>query len=441
MQINLPYEVNKIISILEENGFEAYAVGGCVRDSVIGREANDWDITTSAKPMQVKELFKRTIDTGIEHGTVTVRMHGKSYEVTTYRIDGKYSDSRHPESVEYTASLKEDLLRRDFTVNAMAYNPNRGLIDVFGGMDDIQNRVIRCVGDAGQRFGEDALRMLRAIRFSAQLGFSIEGKTYHAIEELHQNIANISVERIRVELEKTICSEHPEKVEDICKTGLSSVFFPEWDACFGTEQNTAHHCYNVAEHTIKVMQSLPADRTLRLAGLFHDIGKPVTKKTDKKGVDHFVGHPNVGAKMTVDILRRLKYDNETVATVSRLVRYHDERPPATMRNARRLAARVGREYMDLLFELKRADIAGQSDYMQQEKYDGLAQLEECYKKICDENDALTIADLAINGSDVMACGIKKGPEIGRILKQLLTEVVDEPAQNEREYLLARVRDL
>lgn len=441
MQIELPFEVQKIISFLEEAGFEAYAVGGCVRDSILGREANDWDITTSARPEQVKEIFKRTIDTGIEHGTVTVRMRGKSFEVTTYRIDGKYSDSRHPESVEYTANLKEDLLRRDFTVNAMAYNPTTGIVDEYGGMEDIRDGIIRCVGEATQRFSEDALRMLRAIRFSAQLGFEIEADTYSAIEQLHQNIADISAERIRVELEKTLCSDHPEMLRDIYITGLSSVFMPEWDACFATEQNTKHHCYNVAEHTIKVMQELPCDKVLRLAGLLHDIGKPVTKKTDAKGVDHFVGHPLVGADMTKAILRRLKYDNDTTDRVTRLVRYHDERPAATMRNARRLASRLGRDYMEELFELKRADIAGQSEYMREDKYRQLSDLEECYAKVCEADSALSVAELAINGKDVIDCGISRGPDIGRILKELLAEVVDDPAKNNREYLLSRVKTL
>ena len=287
MKINLPEKVRQIIKILTDHGYEAYAVGGCVRDSILGRAPQDWDITTSATPQQVKELFFHTIDTGIQHGTVTVMMHHEGFEVTTYRIDGEYTDARHPKEVQFTASLLEDLKRRDFTINAMAYNEKEGLVDAFDGVGDFRRGVIRCVGEAKERFSEDALRMLRAVRFAAQLGFTIETETIAAMELLAGNIAKVSAERIQVELVKLLVSDHPEKLLTAYETGLTAVFLPEFDRMMETGQNNPHHCYTVGEHTIQAVKNVPSDKVLRLTMLLHDVAKPACKVTDEQGIDHF----------------------------------------------------------------------------------------------------------------------------------------------------------
>lgn len=301
--IELPERVKEILDTIMEAGYEAYAVGGCIRDSILGRKPNDWDITTSASPYEIKELFRRTVDTGIQHGTVTVMMDKEGFEVTTYRIDGDYKDGRHPSEVTFTASLKEDLRRRDFTINAMAYNEQNGLVDIFGGMQDIADGVIRCVGEPRERFSEDALRIMRAVRFSAQLGYQIEEKTKAAIEELAPTLKKISAERIQVELVKLVTSKHPEELLTAYETGITSVILPEFDLCMETEQHNPHHLYNVGMHTIHAMEVIPADKVLRLAMLFHDMGKPVCRETDERGIDHFHGHPQVSEEITGKVLR------------------------------------------------------------------------------------------------------------------------------------------
>ena len=318
--IELPERVKEILDTIMEAGYEAYAVGGCIRDSILGRKPNDWDITTSASPYEIKELFRRTVDTGIQHGTVTVMMDKEGFEVTTYRIDGDYKDGRHPSEVTFTASLKEDLRRRDFTINAMAYNEQNGLVDIFGGMQDIADGVIRCVGEPRERFSEDALRIMRAVRFSAQLGYRIEEKTKAAIEELALALKKISAERIQVELVKLVTSKHPEELLTAYETGITSVILPEFDLCMETEQHNPHHLYNVGMHTIHAMEVIPADKVLRLAMLFHDMGKPVCRETDERGIDHFHGHPQVSEEITGKVLRRLKFDNDTVYMVKKLVK-------------------------------------------------------------------------------------------------------------------------
>ena len=264
MKIELPKKVLFIINNLQLAGYDAFAVGGCVRDSILARKPQDWDITTSAKPEAIKEIFRRTVDTGIEHGTVTVMIGKDSYEVTTYRIDGAYEDSRHPKEVRFTNCLEEDLRRRDFTINAMAYNDDVRLVDVFGGMQDLNHHLIRCVGDPRERFSEDALRILRAVRFSAQLDFPIEPDTAKAVKELAPNLKNISAERIKTELVKLLTSPHPERIQDACELGITKVVLPEWDAMVGVKQNTIHHKYDVAEHTLYTLKHVKRDKYLRL---------------------------------------------------------------------------------------------------------------------------------------------------------------------------------
>ena len=299
MKIELPKKVLFIINNLQLAGYDAFAVGGCVRDSILARKPQDWDITTSAKPEAIKEIFRRTIDTGIEHGTVTVMIGKDSYEVTTYRIDGAYEDSRHPKEVRFTNCLEEDLRRRDFTINAMAYNDDVRLVDVFGGMQDLNHHLIRCVGDPRERFSEDALRILRAVRFSAQLDFPIEPDTAKAVKELAPNLKNISAERIQTELVKLLTSPHPERIQDACELGITKVVLPEWDAMVGVKQNTIHHKYDVAEHTLHTLKHVKRDKYLRLTMLFHDMGKPAMKTTDEKGNDHFKGHAQKARKLPV----------------------------------------------------------------------------------------------------------------------------------------------
>ncbi len=441
MTIELPAEVKKIISVLEDAGYEAYAVGGCVRDSLFGQTPHDWDITTSAEPQAVKSLFNRTIDTGLQHGTVTVRMGGQGFEVTTYRIDGDYGDGRHPDSVSFTKSLEEDLKRRDFTINAMAYNDEAGLVDIFGGQEDLKRGLIRCVGAPEERFREDALRMLRAARFAARFGFEIDPEAKRVMKEKAETLHKVSAERIREEFVKLIVSPHPDMVRTLYELGLTAVFLPEFDTMMATPQNTEHHMYDVGEHTIHVMENVPEDKVLRLAALFHDVGKPACRKTDAEGTDHFLGHPALGADMTADIMRRLKFDNATIESVTRLVRFHDERFPVTARNVRRFISRLGSEYFDDMLVLKRADVLGQSMYQRKEKLDRIDEMDRVGHEIMNNAEPLSVKDLAIGGKDLMDLGIARGPEIGTILKALLREAVDEPERNERETLLEEAEKL
>ncbi len=440
MQIRLPEQVNRIIEQLNAAGYEAYAVGGCVRDSLLGREPDDWDITTSALPLQVKALFSKTFDTGIQHGTVTVLMDRTGYEVTTYRIDGDYLDARHPSEVTFTRDLKEDLLRRDFTINAMAYNPTEGLVDLYDGQADLTAGCIRAVGDPVQRFTEDALRMMRAVRFSAQLGFSIESKTREAIRQLAPNLSAVSAERIQVELVKLLVSDHPEHMRILYELGLTRVFLPEFDVMMETPQNNPHHLYSVGEHTICALQEVPADRVSRLAMLFHDISKPECRTVDEDGIDHFRGHPEVGAQRSKEILRRLKFDNDTIKKVSRLVRWHDANPYNQERSVRRLMSKVGLEAYPQLFDIKRADLLAQSSYCQKEKLEALEAYRGFYQDIVAQEQCIDIKHLAIDGKDLMQLGFAQGPEIGDCLARLLDIVLDFPEYNTREFLLAFVKE-
>lgn len=441
MNIVLPQDVIKIIERLESCGHEAYAVGGCVRDSILGKEPADWDITTSASPEEVKALFTHTIDTGIAHGTVTIMCGKCGYEVTTYRIDGEYKDGRHPESVAFTNLLSEDLRRRDFTINAMAYNQTEGLVDLFGGMQDLQDGVIRCVGEATERFSEDALRMLRAVRFAAQLGFSIDKATYDAICALAPTIARVSMERIMVELVKLLTSAHPEEMRTVYACGLTGIFLPEFDAMMETPQHTVHHQYSVGEHTIHALMAVPADRVLRLTMLFHDVAKPMCRTTDEAGNDHFYGHPEIGAEMTGQILRRLKFDNDTIRSVKRLVRFHDMRPVLQEKNVRRSIVKMGLESFPEIFAVKRADTLAQSMYMRQQKLDAIDQFEALYDRIMEKQVCVQKKDLALNGKDLLDIGVPQGKKVGEILDLLFTQVIEEPAKNTREELLAEAKRL
>ncbi|MDO5701817.1 MAG: HDIG domain-containing protein [Lachnospiraceae bacterium] len=431
--IKIPEKVAYILDTLKRHGFEAYAVGGCVRDMFLGRTPNDWDITTSARPEEVKKLFRRTVDTGIAHGTVTVMMGTDGYEVTTYRLDGKYSDGRHPDEVTFTPNLAEDLMRRDFTINAMACNLEDGLVDLYGGLRDLRDGIIRCVGDPDARFGEDALRVMRAVRFAAQLGFKIDGRTRDGVRTHSEMLRKISAERIRVELMKLITSPHPDRVRDLYELGITAVILPEFDICMKTDQNTRHHMYTVGEHIIASMREILPDPVLRLTMLLHDIGKPNVRKTDRNGVDHFYGHASVGARMADEVLRRLKFDNATRKAVVNLVRWHDLRPEPVESEVRRAASLIGTEQFEDYLRVQKADNLAKSMYMREQKLRRVSDVGEMYRMIRGRGDCLTVGELAVNGNDLLGLGIR-GPKVGEMLGAALKEVLEDPERNTKEYL-------
>ncbi len=441
-QIDLPAAAEEILRTIWQAGYEAYIVGGCVRDACMGRIPSDWDITTSAGPEEVKKLFRRTLDTGIKHGTVTVMVGSEGFEVTTYRIDGEYLDGRHPKEVTFTASLEEDLKRRDFTINAMAYNPECGLVDLFGGQEDLEKKVIRCVGDPKERFSEDALRMMRAARFAAQLGFSIDEGTRQAMKELAPTLEKVSAERIQAELVKLLTSDHPAEFGTLYETGLTAVFLPEFDACMETPQNSPHHCYTVGGHILKGMEGVRADKVLRLAMLLHDVGKAVTRTTDENGRDHFRGHARVSEEMARKILHRLKFDNATIDAVCRLVRYHDwEIHSAETEYYLRLALyQIGKDAFPDIFEVNRADVLAQSDLGRDEKLAKIDRLEKLYHSVLEQGQCVSVGELALSGKELIELGVKPGPAMGQILKNMLEAVLEEPSRNTKEYLTSHLED-
>lgn len=440
MKIKLPKQVSYIIGELEKHGFEAYAVGGCVRDSILGRTPDDWDITTSAKPQQVKEIFQRTIDTGIEHGTVTVMIEKTGYEVTTYRIDGEYEDSRHPKEVVFTSNLVEDLKRRDFTINAMAYSETAGLVDVFDGIGDINRKMIRCVGEAKERFCEDALRILRAVRFAAQLKFQIEEETQEAIRELANNLQNISAERIQTELVKLLVSEEPERIREAYELGITKVILPEFDAMMTCTQENIHHMYTVGEHTIQALKKIENCKVLRLAVLLHDVGKVETKIIDEEGVAHFYGHAAKSAEIARSILRRLKFDNDTIGKVKKLIELHDHRPDLKKSSVRKLAVKSGTDLFEDLIKVKKADTLAQSEYKREEKLIYLDSILQLYKEIIRDNECIKLKDMELNGKDLLALGIPQGKMVGKILGDLFELVIEEPEKNKKEFLMDYVKE-
>lgn len=451
MKIQIPENVNMIIDVLKKDGFEAYAVGGCIRDSILKRDPEDWDITTSATPLEVKSLFRRTVDTGIQHGTVTVLVEKEHYEVTTYRLDGEYEDNRHPKEVLFTASLEEDLKRRDFTINSMAYNHEQGLVDLFGGLKDLDNGLIRCVGSASERFDEDALRILRAVRFSAQLDFSIEEETLAAVKQKAENLKNISAERIRVELTKLLVSDHPERLRLLYETGITSVIMPQFDKMMVTGQNNLHHAYSVGEHTIRAVSTVagklsearftPRERViLRFVMLLHDIEKPGSRTVGKDGQDHFYGHQEKGAITARAILKQLKFDNDTLHAVVHLIRWHDYRFVLTPSGIRKAASKIGREYMELLFEVNYADTSAKNPEHTEEKFNKLAEARLLYQEMIEKGECVSLKELRINGNDLIRLGVSPGKELGEILTYLLDQVLENPKLNQKEILLELAKE-
>lgn len=461
MKIDLPEKVEKIIGIIRDAGFEAFAVGGCVRDFLLGRKPNDWDITTDALPKDIKKLFRRTVDTGIVHGTVTVLLGKDSFEVTTYRVDGAYSDGRHPDKVEFTRSLEEDLKRRDFTINAFAYNPEKGLVDLFDGMSDLENHVIRAVGKPEERFDEDALRILRAFRFSAQLDFQVEEKTREAAKQLAGNLSVISAERIREELTKLLVSDHPEKIEELYDNKITDVILPELNRCMEEEQNNPHHLYTVGRHSIKATTCINGEmlkryedilpktegkekdnlRILRYTMLFHDMGKPDCRTVDEDNVGHYHGHALISEEISRKILHRLKSDNRSIHMITALVRYHDYRPDITERSVRKAVNKIGEDIFPMLFPVRYADIMAQSSHKRQEKLKKEEEILSLYRDIIRKKHCLSLKDLAVDGGTLIKeAGMKPGKALGEMLGFLLEKVLEEPSWNEREKLLEIARE-
>ena len=438
----IPNDVKIILDCLKNNGYGSYIVGGSIRDFINGKALpKDYDVATNALPEEIIKLFNKTVPTGIKHGTVTVMINGEGYEVTTYRIDGEYLDNRRPEGVTFVSNLKEDLARRDFTINALAFNEEDGLIDYFNGIEDIGNKIIRAVGEPNKRFQEDALRMLRAIRFAARLDFNIEGKTLEAIKTNCHLILNVSSERIRDELCKMIISNNSTKALRLLEeTKLLEFILPELQVAVGFNQQNPHHDKDVFEHTVAVVENCPRSLNLRVAALLHDIAKPDCFTIDKKGIGHFYGHDKKSFILSVQILRRLKFDNESISKISILVKEHMnvlKEPSDT--SVKRLINRVGVELVCDLFALQRADALG-SRYPKI-RLEEIHKVEEKTLAILESKVPLSIKDLAVKGGDLMSeFSLKSGEGIGDMLKFLLDRVLENPQFNSKEKLIDIIYD-
>lgn len=444
MNINTPKEVKLIIDTFYRNNFEAFMVGGCVRDILLGNLPKDYDITTSAKPEITISLFNKTIPTGLKHGTVTVLINNEPYEVTTYRTEGKYIDNRRPSSVDFVTDIKEDLSRRDFTINALAYNEKVGLIDYFNGTDDIKYKIIKCVGNADKRFKEDALRMLRAVRFSCQLNFDIEENTYAAIKSNYKLIENISSERIRDELCKILISENPSKGLEILRdTKLLEIILPEINALYNFSPKCTNHNRNVFTHTLKVIDNTENDLLLRLSALFHDVGKLNTLTPLNNGTFYgFPGHCLEGSIMVKKILSRLRFDNNTIKIISRLIEHHlvlNATVMPTKYEVKILLNEIGTDNINLLFSLQRTDINSLDNpkvFLEKVRY-----TENLVNEIINNNEPLTIKDLNINGGDLISnLDLKPGKILGDVLNHLLNIVLENPDLNSKEKLLTLAKN-
>ena len=440
LDITLPLPVARAVSLLEARGYEAYIVGGCVRDSLLGRKPNDWDITTNATPEQMKACFEgfRVIETGIQHGTLTVIVEGMQLEITTYRNDGEYLDNRHPLQVTFSKHVEDDLSRRDFAVNAMAYHPQKGLVDLFGGREDLAAHVIRCVGDAKTRFEEDGLRILRAIRFASVLDFAIEENTAKAIHDCKHLLSGIAAERIREEFCKLICGRGAVRILR-AYIDVVSVFIPELAICVGFEQNTKYHCYDVFEHTLHALELCENDDFItRLGILLHDIGKPLCYTEDEQG-GHFKGHAPAGVEITSNLLSRLRFDNGTIRRMELLVEWHDIPLSAEKRRVKRLMQRISDADILRLLEIKRCDRLAHAENFQELSPD-LALIPSVIDEIRAEDACLSLKTLAIDGADLMALGIPEGKKIGEMLHILLDEVIEERLPNEKSALLQAAKE-
>ena len=428
-------EIDLAVSVLQKNGYKAYLVGGSVRDYIMGKEPNDFDITTDALPDETKNCFNdyKCIETGIEHGTVTVLINNIPIEITTFRFDGEYSDHRHPEKVRFSSSLFEDTARRDFTINALAYNEKEGIIDYHGGKEDIENKIIRCIGDADKRFNEDALRIMRALRFSSTLGFKIEENTKKAIFKNKELLTFVSKERIFSELKKTLCGNN---IENILTEYIDvfSVIIPELSLMKGFDQKNPHHIFDILHHTARVVKSIEKNEKLRLAALFHDIGKPFCFSLDENGIGHFYGHNKKSAELTEKILKDLKSDTKTINDVVTLVLHHDAPIEPDEKTVKRRLNKLGEDIFFDLIKLQAADNMGLSpDYhYRQETY---KKLSEIGREILEKEECFSLKNLSVNGNDLISLGYK-GKEIGKTLDFLLSFVIEGKIENEKEKLLS-----
>ena len=439
-KINIPDNVKVVLETLYENGFEGYLVGGCVRDFILEKVPYDYDITTNALPDEMKECFKdfKVFETGISHGTLTVVSEGENIEITTYRKDGEYKDGRHPLSVEFTPCLEEDLKRRDFTMNAIAYSEKDGFVDFFGGINDIENKVIKAVGNPYERFSEDKLRIMRGIRFSSELSFEIESETKSAIFSLKEGLKEISVERISTELDKLLMGDNVYSVL-MEYADVLSVVIPEIKPCIDFEQKNPYHIYTVWEHIVKAVEKSPKDIKIRLSMLFHDIGKPRCFSVDEKGIGHFLGHEKISAEMAGEILRRLKKSNDTINTVKKLVEMHYIKPSKENGNEfsdkqiRKILTKINREDFFLLTDVLRADSLSKAEFAK-ERLPAIDRMEKKAEEMYEKGECLSLKDLSLNGNDIEKLGFK-GKEIGEALSFLLDAVISEKVVNKREELI------
>lgn len=435
MIVKIPSQVDSILQILTQSGFEAYVVGGCVRDSLLGMEPKDWDVTTSAPPQEIECALSgfRIIETGLKHGTVTVLSSGLPVEVTAFRIDGAYSDGRHPDEVRFTRNLREDLARRDFTVNALACGRDGAIVDCFGGRDDLEHKLIRCVGDPDRRFREDGLRILRALRFSSVLGFSVEPATAESLLKNRGLLDLIAKERIGSEFLRLLCGASAAPVLREFREAIAQ-FIPEIRESFDFAQNNPHHVFDVWEHTLQTVAAVEPDPILRLAMFLHDLGKPRCYTVDEKGVGHFYGHAEESALLAEPILNRLRLDRHTIRDVTLLVRWHDIPVAPDEAILRRRLNRFGERNLRRLLKLRVADTMAKSPAHRGE-LDKLQAIEMILDRILAEGQCFTLKNLAINGKDLTEIGIPSGPETGEILKILLNAVIEGSCVNRRADLM------
>lgn len=432
---------NELIRLISKYGYEAYLVGGCVRDYIMGRECDDIDIACSAKPNQLEEILDRLnikyIETGIKHGTVTVHYKESCFEVTTFRTDGEYTDNRHPEKVSFVSSIDGDLARRDFTVNAIAFNEDKGFVDLYGGRKDIESKTIRAVGDADKRFKEDALRIMRAIRFQSVLGFDIEEDTKKAIFDNMDLLKNVSSERIFVELKKLLSGKNVFKALVEYKEVIA-VILPEITRTFDCPQNTRWHIYDVWTHTCKAVEMVKNEPELRFVMLLHDIGKPFARTTDCKGVDHFKGHQAISGEMAEPILKRLKVSNDFYNRVMTIIPIHDIHISSDKRKIKKLLSMLGKDAFQDLIDVKRADKLAQNPEMTGDELESLNKREAVFNAIIAGGEAYSVSQLDINGKDISSLGFK-GKEIGEALNKLLDAVIDEKVENKKEKLIEYIK--
>lgn len=438
--IKIPKDAECIINRLNEHGYEAYVVGGCVRDSILGRTPNDWDICTSATPDKVIEIFadREVIPTGLQHGTVTVVINHTPYECTTFRIDGDYSDSRRPDKVEFTTDIIKDLSRRDFTINAMAYNPKMGLVDPFGGAEDIKAKVIRCVGNAEERFTEDALRILRAVRFAVQLDFRIDSSTDEAIELLHKNLKNISIERITSELNKMIiCPSFYRQM--LCREFLFTLIIPELKECVSYDQHNPYHAYDLYMHIALAVGFGNRDIITELVLLLHDIGKPQCQVFDECEIAHYYEHAKISAALADERLKAMKYDNDTRKKVVELISYHDATFGDEPKHIKKWLNKIGEEQFRRLLEVRYADIFAQNAMRMSQRLAYIDRIRERLEEVLASDQCFKLKDLAINGNDLMELGMPQGKEIGHTLNLLLDMVMNGDIENDKDALLGLAR--